>query len=227
MGLKRTVSPTEEFEQPPAGTFPAVCVAVVVTGTHPEEWKGVPKEVEKIFLAWELVGEVMPGSRYHWVVGREYTLSLNRQANLRQLIDGWKSTALADGEDFDLAVLAGRPCLVTLKMSTANAEGRKYCNVNGVARPMKGQVIGKPQRAPFVYEAVDPAAGLEIFPDWLPRTYGQLIAGRIQDSREWRGDTAPTAGGAAAPPVAPPAPAPAPANPPDMDPNAYDNEIRF
>jgi hypothetical protein len=216
MSLKRTVSSgnSEEFEQPPAGTHLAVCVAVVVTGTHAEEYKGVAKEVEKIFLAWELLGEVMPGTKNNWVVGREYTLSLNAKANLRKLIDAWKTPPpLADGDDFDLARLAGQPCQVTLTETQPNAEGRTYRNVVGVTRKTKDQAAGKAQRPPFVYDAIDLAAGpagLAALPDWLPRIYGQTVADRIKDSNEWRGGAA-----------AGPAPTAA-ATLPDMDPNAYD-----
>ena len=96
-----------------------------------------------------------------------------------------------------------------------NAEGRKYRNVNGVARPMRDQKIGKPQRTPFVYDAVDLAMGLDALPNWLPRILGDLVADRIRDSREWRGgeeteparSAPPPAPAPAAPPASPPAPA--------------------
>jgi hypothetical protein len=220
MSLKRTVSTNnEEFEQPPSGTHRAFCVAVIVTGTHEETWKGVKKEVEKIFLAWEFAEELMADGKTRWVIGREYTFSLNGRANLRQLIDAWASKPLKDGDAFDLALLAGSPCMVTVVETEKNSEGRTYRNVEKVVQlPARDRpTIGKPQRTPFVYDAIDldaGAAGLEALPEWLPRTYGQLVADRIKDSKEWKASA--------------PGPAPAAAaNLPEMDPNAYDNEIRF
>lgn len=179
-----------DFELVPAGTFPAVCVAVVATGTHNEAFQGQePKDQEKIYLAWELIGETMQSSRYSHVIGREYTFSLNAKANLRKLIDAWRGKPLADGEEFDLTKLAGQPCLLTVTHTQPNAEGRQYSNVSGVARPMKGQVVGKPMRTPIIYDTIhapESEDALALSWSWLPRIYGELVFDRIKASKEWR-----------------------------------------
>jgi hypothetical protein len=174
----------EEFEKPAAGTFPAICVAIIVTGTHNEAYPGQEaRDTPKLFLVWELLGEVMAGSKFNFVIGREYTDSLNAKANLRKLIDGWRSKGpLADDEEFDISLLKGQPCLVTVTHTTPNSEGKQYANVSSVTKPMKGQKFDKPMREMFVYEAVDANPPAQ---DWLPRIYGKTVAERIMVSNEY------------------------------------------
>ncbi len=208
-----------DFELCPAGTFPAVCVAVVTTGTHNESFKGEePKDAEKVYLAWELIGETMAASKYSHVIAREYTFSLNSKANLRKLIDAWRGKPLADGEEFDLTKLAGQPCLLTVAHTTPNAEGKSYANVAGVTKPMKGQVVGKPMRPVIVYDEIaepDSEDALALSWSWLPRIYGELVFDRIKGSKEWKAlggspPAKPTNGNGAAPQTAAEASDPAP-----------------
>src|SRR5262249_31703962 len=118
MSLKRKVSSGSgsgdgDFERPPAGTHAAVCVAVVATGTFTDQYKDQPpRDSEKLYLAWELVDEKMADGRTNFVAGREYTLSLHERSNLGKLIKDWMTKPPQEGEEFDFALLAGRPILV-------------------------------------------------------------------------------------------------------------------
>src|SRR5262249_53352279 len=102
------------FDAPPAGSIPGVLVALIDLGTHTEEYDGASKETHKVYLAWELTGEAKPGGGGNFFIGRDYTYSFAESANLRKVVQAWRGKDFAQDEEFDLAMLLGKPCLLSL-----------------------------------------------------------------------------------------------------------------
>lgn len=179
----------EGFEIPPAGSHPAVLVALVDLGTHDEEFTDEKtgakktKAMRKVYLCWELTGAKLSGSTMNHVVGRQYTLSLGKSAALRKMVEGYYGKPIPDGTPFDFTKLLGRPFLVSV-VHKPNATGEKtYANFAGAGPVPQGLAVPKGQRKPFSREvtATDP------LPDWLPYVYGEKLADIIARSHEVKG----------------------------------------
>jgi hypothetical protein len=202
MALKIKVSNQasgEGFDVPPAGSHPAVLVAVVDLGTHTEDYKGKEKQTPKILLAWELTAERKPGSTRNFVVGRDYTANLGEKSNLRALLKNWRGKDLVEGEEFDFGAPAaqhgclGRKCLVNLVHKVATGSGRTYARVENISALPKGMTVPSGQYDPFSWDMdSDNLADLETR-DWLPFLYGRPVVDVIRESREYQSRDKPEA----------------------------------
>lgn len=219
LSLKPTKKPAEgSFEQPPAGTHDAVVVGLIELGTHPTPFKnkdGSQQTRRIVMLAWELVDEEMSGYKgRNWVVGKDFTFSLNEDANLRKFLLNMRGEDV-DEDGFEFDELRGFKCLLTIttEAGKTNPE-KKYNNVTGASKPGKKAQIDNPQHKPFFWELPDPgtpkaqieqamASLIGASVDWLPRFYGKNLSEVVMRSEEWISLTG----------VAP-APATARANPP-------------
>lgn len=123
------------FEQPPAGIFPAVCVQVIDLGTQTNEYQGETTKSRQVRIAWELQGADMLGggatgfmsNGEPFMVTEIYTLSLNERANLRSILEGWRGRPFTEEEleGFDIANLLGKPCLVDIEHKAKQSGGTK------------------------------------------------------------------------------------------------------
>lgn len=185
MGIfKQKVKASQVSDQPPAGNHGAVLVAIVDLGTHQEEYKGVATTQRKVYFVWELTSEKstsIPGQ--NMLQAKMFTLSFGKKAKLRALIEGWRGKALEDGEEFDLAKLLGKQCMVNV---VHNAAG--YAEVAAVSAPPKGIKVEKPLRTPFLWEMEgDKPVDLS----WLPWIYGQKVEEYLAESEEANGRSEP------------------------------------
>jgi hypothetical protein len=176
------------FDLCPAGSHPACLVAMVDFGTRDEEFQDQKtgekkvKKTRKIYLAWE-VDEDKQGGGGKILIGREYTLSLGKKAALAALIGQWRGKELADGEEFDLSKLLGKPCLLTV---THQESGEKtYHRMSGVSALPKGMTPYKPSVTPWSWE-IDSGADIPAAVDGLPYVYGVPAREKIKDCDEWK-----------------------------------------
>lgn len=200
----KSVGTGEGFEIPPAGSHPAVLVALVDLGTHDEEFTDdktggtKTKAMRKVYLCWELTSAKLSGSAFNHVVGRQYTLSLGKSAALRKLVEGYYGKPIPDGKDVDFTKLLGKPFLVSVVHKPGSGD-RTYANFAGAGPVPVGLTVPPPKRRPFAREVTSP----DPLPDWLPYYYGEPLGDIIRRSYEVRG-----VGTRSAPPVAPPEPEP-------------------
>lgn len=175
------------FEALPEDTYPAVLIGIIDLGTHSEQFGDEPpRDVRKVLLAWEVIGEFKPGSKQHHVIGRDYACSLHEKSNLAKVVAALRppgAKAQSVGEEVDISVLVGRPCLLTLECRESKSSGRKYNRVANVTGVPKGTNVGAPQNAPVVWK-FEPGATLPEHP-WLPFVYGEPCQEMIRRSREW------------------------------------------
>jgi hypothetical protein len=176
-----------QFEIPPAGSNPAVLVAIIDLGTHQEEmnFEGEVKykDTRKCFVVWELTSEKMTGmkDRNH-VIGKEYTLSYHAKAGLRKMLESMRGSSYAEGAEINIAKALGGKCLLNIVHNQSKTSDKTYAKVDNVSPVVKGLTVAPPQNTPFLWE-ID---GKEPPPDydWLPRIFGKEVSAKIAESHE-------------------------------------------
>ncbi|MGV7234629.1 MAG: phage replication initiation protein, NGO0469 family [Nitrosomonadaceae bacterium] len=131
-----------DFELVEAGTYLARCVSMIHLGTIPETFKGEDKEMDKVFIQWELPTETFEtdgGETKCRIIGKEFTLSMYSQARLRSYLESWRGAAFTDAQadDFDVTVLIGQPCQISVIHKTSQ-KGNVYTDISAITPMMKG-----------------------------------------------------------------------------------------
>lgn len=175
-------------EVPPAGSHPAVLVAIVDLGTHTETYKDqAAKSIRKVLLCWELTDEKVAGKKdENHLVCKDFSLTFGTKSGLRKIVEGWRGKAFAEGEDFDLGKLLGKECMLTISIGTSS-KGNEYAKIESVSPKPKGMTVPPAQRKPLLFEVGQDTAQLE----WIPYLYGEAVATVIGRSHEARGTTPP------------------------------------
>lgn len=145
---KEKMSNDKKFENPPAGTFGAVCIKVIDLGTQAVTWEGDTKHQRKVFIQWELDENMEDGRPF--VTGRKFTVSMHEKATLRAFLKGWRGRDFTDDElkGFNPQKLIGAPCMLSL------VQNGDYVNVASAAKLPKGMNPLKPVN-PTVYFSLD------------------------------------------------------------------------
>ncbi len=153
MGRTATSAGGGDFEQCPPGTHMARCVRLIDLGTQKNEWppnSGKFKMKNQIFIGFETPDEMLETDKgmQPFIVGRFLTNSLAETSNMRPLLEGWRGKAFTDAEldGFDLGVLLGLPCLITV-VHKANGKA----GISNISKLMKGQVCPEPTNKPVGY----------------------------------------------------------------------------
>lgn len=189
MGFIATGS-DKEFKQVPQGNHQARCFGLVDLGTQRTQTPDGERLMHKIFIRWELFGvddddkPLATDDGRPLVIGKQYTLSLSKKANLRADLESWRGAAFSDAElrGFDVSKLLGQYCMLTIKHDT---KGEKtYANVASVGKwPafLKNQKPA-PVNANEVFDVMNPDMNLmESLPNWLQD--------KIKASIEFTGET--------------------------------------
>lgn len=127
---------------PTAGLHLAVCVDVIDLGDEVTPFKdektGENKIQHKCRVVWEL-DEKHPDFEGPHRVGQKYTLSLNKQANLRKDLERWRGRAFTDAEleGFDLEKLIG----VSAQLNIVHTDDGEWANVDTVLPAPKGKKL--------------------------------------------------------------------------------------
>lgn len=215
------------FEVPNAGSLPAVLVAIVDLGTHEDDYQGKKTKNRKVFLVWELPGELLSGTNQAHCIGREFTLSFNKKGTLRIFAEKWRGKEYADGESVDIGKMLGKSCLLSVVHKTSSS-GSVYAKVDSVSMLPKGMPTPTASRTPFLFEITAPGCPVPT-QEWLPYLYGEPLVEKIKSSPEWRGQQSPSAPAPQSQPRPPQGPPPQHASstwtPPQPGPQA--DEIPF
>ena len=174
-----------DFELPPSGTHPAVMVGLIDLGTTENTYNGKTSDRHKILLVWELTAEA-DSKGVNFIVAQDYTWSLGKKAALRPLVEGFRGKAMADEEEFDLALMLGKPCMVVVTEGISG-NGKKFAEVASLSPPMRGLTVPPATREPFIFHLGQLSStkdDLEI-PDWVPPLYGRKVADDIRKSQEY------------------------------------------
>lgn len=168
------------FDPVPEGTHFARCVQMIDLGNQYSE--AYDKWSAKVMIRWELPNEFYEdkdGNQQPRMIGKTYTQSLSENANLRKMLEGWRSKKFTDEElqGFNLAVLIGLPCMITVTHSTNN--GKTYADISGVAALPKGMEAPAQITESLIFD-IDSFEALEDIGK-LP----EFIQNQIKKSKEW------------------------------------------
>lgn len=142
------------FQPVDAGTYQARCFYMVLMGTIPGEYLGVPNLSEKVRIGWELPTERRVFKEGEpeapFTVYKEYTLSLADKANLRKDLKAWRGKDFTDEEAnaFNICKLVGVNC--TLGIGHKTKGDKTYAEVTSVGPPMKGMIEVKQHNPNFI-----------------------------------------------------------------------------
>lgn len=150
---------SEGFQLPEPGMHNAVCSNVYDLGLQPG-FQG--KLQHKVVLFWELEERYTDGelAGKRMTISKTYTASLSALSNLRAHLESWRGRSFTETElnGFDLEVLRGVPCLLSIIHNASN--GRTYANVSAVARHSK------------TYEAMKCELPKDFVPKWVATKLG-------------------------------------------------------
>lgn len=186
----------------PAGTYHAICYAVVDVGTQPG---GQFEPHRKVIIIFELPSEratfEKDGKKEDKprAISKEYTLSIGKKAKLRADLESWRGRAFTEEElkGFDLKKLVCANALVSVghKAGSGKNANRVFAEIKSVAGlpkpppPVNGveqpnQFARRtPENEPLYYSLDDtPPGTLPEFPKNMP----QWIQDKIKESEEYR-----------------------------------------
>lgn len=167
-----------DFKKCPPGVHAAVCDMVINQGVQRGEWMGQEKNLEKVYLRFEVPKErveyAKDGEHHNRPIsiGLTLTNSLGEKANLRKLLESWRGRQFTPDElkNFDLTAILGKPCMITVEHKTKG--DKTYANITAIAKyqaVMKIAGIDVPVEMPVAEMPV-----LGYHPEFMAETYTQL-----------------------------------------------------
>lgn len=166
----------------PAGSHIALCNMVVDLGMQPGNGM-YPDPKYQVFIRWELPfelvdyekdGKNLNGPR---VIGKTYTASMGKKANLRKDLEAWRGKAFTEGEasKFDIGSILGKGCMINVVHKEKGES--TYANIVGVSGLPKGTKVPSFATKP-IYYAPDDKTLYDELPEWLRKKIdGQIKVG--------------------------------------------------
>lgn len=180
MAVYPTGGGDREFELVPPGTHTAVCVLIADVGIQPGGNFG-PKH--KVLFMFETPDNRTSDSNKPLIITERHTASMNKKANMRLMLEGWRGASFTDEDaaTFDVRKVLGRPCLVGV---VHNKSGDKtYANITQVLALPKGMPVPKAE-APLIYYGPDDDSDYDKLPPWVKKLVDGQLAPEKAPSRE-------------------------------------------
>lgn len=173
------------YEPIAAGTYVARCYSMVHLGTIKESYMGEEKYVNKVRLTFELPTELKvfkeENGEQPQVISKEFTLSLGDKSNLRAFLNSWRGKALTEDEckSFDIAVLAGKACTLSIIHKTSKVSGKTYAEIASIGGVMKGMDVPAIMNPEMVFSVNNfDQVAFDSFPDFIKE--------KIESSNEYQ-----------------------------------------
>jgi hypothetical protein len=172
----------EDFKPVSAGAHPAVCTMVADVGVQPSNNPAF-NAARKIVFRFEIGDERVT---YHDKDGKEQnkpaiiydtlTASMNKKANLRAMLEGWRGQAFTDAEaeDFDTKDVLGKPCMISVVHKESG--GKTYANISAVMRLPRGMEAPKAEAKPVYFHIDDDDRSYADLPDWIKKKVDGAIS---------------------------------------------------
>lgn len=160
---------SSDFKRIPPGSHIAVCDIVADIGLQ-ETFFGTKRQVYLRFEVpqerwkYEKDGKQMEGPG---VIGNFYTASMSNKANLRKLLEGWRSKQFTkeEAERFDISSVLGKPCMLAVTESESN-DGTKYSNISSISPLPKGMPAPGAELPLLLYYEGDKSM-FAALPEWI------------------------------------------------------------
>lgn len=167
-----------------AGTYPAVCIAIVDIGEQYNKF--YDKYTRKVIFQFEIPSEtiIIDGEEKPRIISETYTASLAEKATLRNVLESWRGREFSQDElaCFDLENVLGAPCMLNI-IHSENSKGNTFAKIKTITRLPKGFEVST-ETEKKIYSLNDPDAleKLETLPEW--------IQNRIKESNNYTALTA-------------------------------------
>jgi len=162
------------YEPVEAGTYAARCYSMVYLGTLDEKFQGQEKTQKKVRLTFELPTELKvfkeEKGEQPCVLSKDFTLSMHEKSGLRKFLQNWRGKAFTEDEakKFDITVLLGKPCMLSVIHKTSAVNGKTYAEIAGVSTLMKGMAIAEQINPTFEFSVLDwDTEKFEMLPQFL------------------------------------------------------------
>jgi hypothetical protein len=177
MGLTVKDNGGGDFELIPEATYIATSSMLIDLGTHDYEYMGNSGTKKQIYIGWELDACDSQGKPF--VIGKYYTASLGKKANLRKDLEAWRGRAFTDEElsGFQLINILGKSCSIGIIHKEAGEY--KKPRISSIQALPKGVPPHKVLNQPTVFDMDDWNTTIyEGLPDFLKTT--------IKESSEYK-----------------------------------------
>jgi len=182
MPIAKQGSEGKQLDPIPAGVHQAVCYSVIDLGVQPSQNPKFPPH-HKVQIGWEIPSEMIeteegPKPR---VIGKDFTLSLGKKANLLAALQSWRGRPFTEAEldGFEVADVIGANCLLNIIHKPSTDGTKVYANVLGIMPLPKGMPVLKPINHPMRFDI--PKDGAISLPEDMP----EFIKKKIMQSEEW------------------------------------------
>lgn len=171
-----------DFVPHPNGMYPAICTAVLDTGTV---WNERQQKFQRKLLLKFVTDQMMPAKageeQQPYEINVWKTYSMYQNAHLAAMVQSWLGRNMNQDQldAFDLATLAGKPAFLNISQS----EDGKYANVqtiNPMPRNMTAPAMPHP---PLVLDMENPNEA-------VINQLSERLQERIRSSQEYRGEKA-------------------------------------
>lgn len=167
------------------GNYIARCIRVCDMGMQTSIYKGEANTSHKIMLMFEVPGETIvnkeTGEIMPMMFSKEFTLSLNKKANLRPVLESLRGKAFTEEEattGIDLGKIVGLPCSIQIFHKEGKDE-KKYPNIGTISGMPKGSTCPPVAHSTFAYNIEDGRSdNFNALPEWI-RT-------KIMKSSDWK-----------------------------------------
>jgi hypothetical protein len=143
------------------------------------------KVMHKVMIDWELPNEKAIFSEEKgeqpFVFSKEFTLSLGEKSNLRAFLNSWRGKALTEEEckSFDITVLAGKACTLSIIHKTSKVSGKVYAEIGSIGGVMKGMEVPALMNPQMVFSVSNfDQVAFDSFPDFIKE--------KIESSNEYK-----------------------------------------
>lgn len=141
MTIKKTKD--TQYAPHPEGQTVVVCVDVIDMGEKLDTWQGKVKVGPKVVLVF-MSAEVNEGTGEHYLLQREFSVSVFAKASLRIFLESWRGKKYQDEmletEGLPLHKLVGVAGLANVEHRESGA-GRTYANIQSLVPVPKGLAI--------------------------------------------------------------------------------------
>lgn len=142
---------TSNFENVPAGTYPARCYRFIDIGSHPQEFQGESKGNKRlILLSFEMTDEKMEDGK-PFTISKRYTWSMHEKSTLRKHLEAWRGAKFQpqDFGNFDIRNVIGTACILTI--GEWSRDDKSGTSIESITKIMKGMEVPEMENTPFYF----------------------------------------------------------------------------
>ena len=101
------------------------------------------------------------------MIGNFYTANMSKKANLRKLLEGWRSKQFTEPEAaaFDITSILGKACFLNVTESTSG-DGTTYSNIASISPLPKNMPAPKSELPLLIYHEGDKSM-FDKLPEWI------------------------------------------------------------